>query len=93
MIDKIYVFTREKCPNCPAAKQVVKEAAADMNINVSIIDADSIDDDLQDELLENQVFVFSTPLVLIKNGEGEIRQFSVSSVPDFEELRTVLGGH
>lgn len=93
MIDKVYVFTRGECPNCPAAKQVVKEAAADMNINISVIDADNIGDDLEDELLENQIFVFSTPLILTKNGKGEIRQFSVGLVPDFEELRTALGGH
>lgn len=92
MISKIYVFTRRECPNCPAAKQIAEDVAVDMNVSISIINADDIDDDLQDELLENQIFVFSTPLVLIKNGDGEIRQFSVVSPPDFEELRTALGG-
>lgn len=91
-IMKLILFTREKCPKCPAAKEVVKEIAADMSVDVEAINADNIAEELEYELLENQLFVFSTPTVMIRDDKGKLKKFSTGEIPNPERLRITLGG-
>lgn len=88
----LYLFTREGCVNCPAAKRVVEEIGETVDdLHVIAVNADDIGDDLQDELLENQLFIFSTPAVVIRNDNG-LKMFSSGDVPDPVALIVALGG-
>jgi len=85
----IYLVTQENCINCPAAKAVVKEATEGTNIPVEIVDLPSMDPDLEFRLLENQVFIASTPTIIIERG-GNLRIFSSGKVPTIDGVRKAL---
>ena len=82
----IYLFTQEGCANCPAAKAVIQEAFSDANINVKMIDLQAMDPDFEFKLLEHQVFIASTPSILIENG-GHLKLLYSGVVPTVEQLR------
>ncbi|MGD9397830.1 MAG: thioredoxin family protein [Candidatus Thorarchaeota archaeon] len=82
----IYLFTQDGCANCPAAKAVIQEAFDGTNVNWDTIDLQAMDPDFEFKLLENQVFIASTPSIIIENG-GEIRLLYSGDVPTVDEIR------
>jgi hypothetical protein len=88
----IYIVTQESCTNCPAAKAIVQEATEGTNVPVEIVDLPSMDPDFEFRLLENQVFIASTPTIIIERG-GNLRMFSSGQVPSIEGVREALAGN
>ena len=86
----IYLVTQENCINCPAAKAVVEEAFADSVVNVETVDLDSMDPDLEFRLLENQVFIASTPSIIVESN-GSLRMLYSGTVPSVDDIRSELG--
>jgi hypothetical protein len=86
----VYLITQENCINCPAAKAVVTEALDGSSIPVEIVDLQEMDPDLEFRLLENQVFIASTPSIVLER-EGILRMLYAGSVPDYEEFRKAVG--
>ncbi|MGQ4911974.1 MAG: hypothetical protein ACP6KW_07365 [Candidatus Thorarchaeota archaeon] len=83
---KLYLFTQESCVNCPAAKAVVHEAFDGTDINVQTVDLQNLDGDLEFRLLENQIFIASTPAILIEYG-GRLKMLHSGDVPTVEEIQ------
>jgi len=89
---QLYLFTRDECVYCPAAKAIVDEIKEDTpELDVIFVDADNMDDDLSFELAENQIYIFSTPTIIIGNG-GPLKVFSSGKVPDVVALKVAIGG-
>ncbi len=86
----IYLVTQENCINCPAAKAVVEEAFAGSTVNVETVDLPTIDSDLEFRLLENQVFISSTPSIIVEKN-GVLKMLYSGSVPTVEDIRSKLG--
>ena len=82
----IYLFTQDGCANCPAAKAVIQEAFDGTDVNWDTIDLQAMDPDFEFKLLENQVFIASTPSIIIENG-GELRLLYSGDVPTVDEIR------
>ncbi len=82
----IYLFTQDGCANCPAAKAVIHEAFEGSNVKLETIDLQSMDPDFEFRLLENQLFIASTPSIIIENG-GKLRLLYSGEVPSVEEIR------
>jgi hypothetical protein len=87
----LYLVTQENCINCPAAKAIVKEATEGTNIPVEIVDLPSMDPDFEFQLLENQVFIASTPTIIIERG-GNLRILTSGKVPTIESIQEALRG-
>jgi hypothetical protein len=85
-VPTIYLFTQDGCANCPAAKAVVQEAFEGTNINWETIDLTSMDPDFEFKLLENQVFIASTPSIILENG-GNFKLLYSGDVPTVEQIR------
>ncbi len=89
--DKIlYLVTQPGCVNCPAAEAVVEEAFEDSDIPVETVNLRTIDDDLEFRLLEEQVFIASTPSIIVDNG-GDLKLLYSGEVPTVEGIRRELG--
>ncbi len=86
----VYVVTQEGCVNCPAAKAIVQEALEDTPIPVEIVDLQEMDPDFEFKLLENQVFIASTPTILVENN-GSIKLLYSGVVPTIDGVRQALG--
>ena len=86
----IYLFTQETCTNCPAAKAVIEEALAGTDIPVKVVDLQEMDYDLEFRLLENQMFIASTPSVMLDNS-GELKMLYSGEVPTVDGIRKELG--
>ena len=86
----VYLITQENCANCPAAKAVVQEALSDTDVPVKIINLDDMDPDLEFRLLENQLFVASTPSIIIERG-GTLKMIHSGEVPSIEQVRSAAG--
>jgi glutaredoxin len=82
----VYLFTQDGCANCPAAKAVLQEALDGSNVRYETIDLQAMDPDFEFKLLEHQVFIASTPSILIENG-GKLRLLSSGDVPTVEQIR------
>ncbi|MFW9974361.1 MAG: thioredoxin family protein [Candidatus Thorarchaeota archaeon] len=82
----IYLFTQDGCANCPAAKAVIQEAFDGSNVKLETIDLKAMDPDFEFKLLENQLFIASTPSIIIENG-GKLRLLYSGEVPSVEEIR------
>jgi hypothetical protein len=82
----IYLFTQDGCANCPAAKAVIQEAFDGTDVNWDTIDLQKMDPDFEFKLLENQVFIASTPSIIIENG-GKLRLLYSGDVPTVDEIR------
>ncbi len=91
MTTVVYVFTQENCPNCPAAKRVVREALDGSGIDVEFVDIHSMDSDLEFRLLEEQVFIASTPSIVLEN-DGSLRLLYSGEVPTVEDIRSIVVG-
>ena len=86
----IYLITQDNCINCPAAKAVVEEALTGSSIRVETVDLQDMDPDLEFRLLENQVFIASTPSIIVER-EGALKMLYSGDVPSVEDIRKVLG--
>jgi len=82
----VYLFTQDGCANCPAAKAVIHEAFDGSNVKLETIDLQTMDPDFEFRLLEHQVFIVSTPSIIIENG-GKLRLLYSGEVPSVEEIR------
>jgi len=88
---RIYLFFREGCPNCPAAEAIIDEIAAETGVKVVKVNADNISVDLEYKLLESQIFVFSTPVVVIEDEKGMVLH-SAGTVPKYKMLKKAMEG-
>ena len=86
----LYLVTQENCANCPAAKAVVKEAFSDGSVPVRIVDLQEMDPDFEFALLENQVFIASTPSIIIEDN-GSLKLLYSGEVPTVEDIRDRVG--
>jgi len=82
----IYLFTQDGCANCPAAKAVIQEAFDGTDVKWDTIDLQAMDPDFEFKLLENQVFIASTPSIIIENG-GKLKLLYSGDVPTVDEIR------
>jgi hypothetical protein len=83
---KLYLFTQESCVNCPAAKAVIHEAFDGTDIPIETIDLLKMDDDLEFRLLENQIFIASTPAILVERN-GSMKLLYSGEVPTVEGIK------
>ncbi|MFW9982173.1 MAG: hypothetical protein ACFFE3_09705 [Candidatus Thorarchaeota archaeon] len=87
MIPTLYLFTQDNCANCPAAKAVINEAFdGSTDIRIETVDLKRMDPDFEFRLLEQQVFIASTPSIIIENG-GKLRLLYSGEVPSVEAIR------
>jgi hypothetical protein len=86
----LYVFTKEDCANCPAAKLVVEEALMGTGYPMRIVNLTEVDEDLDFRMLENQIFIASTPSIVFEN-QGSLKLLYSGEVPTVEEVRKSLG--
>lgn len=87
LIPTLYLFTQDECANCPAAKAVINEAFDGSNdIQIETVDLQRMDPDFEFKLLEHQVFIASTPSIIIENG-GKLRLLYSGEVPSVETIR------
>ena len=82
----IYLFTQDGCANCPAAKAVIQEAFDGTSVNLQTVDLQAMDPDFEFKLLEHQVFIASTPSIIIENG-GKLRLLYSGEVPTVEQIQ------
>ena len=82
----IYLFTQDGCANCPAAKAVIQEAFEGSDVKMETIDLQAMDPDFEFKLLEQQLFIASTPSIIIENG-GNLRLLHSGDVPTVEQIR------
>jgi hypothetical protein len=87
---KLYVFTQEDCANCPAAKLVVEEALVGTGYPMRVVDLTQVDEDLDFRMLENQIFIASTPSIVLEN-QGSLKLLYSGEVPTVEQVRKSLG--
>ncbi len=86
---RLYLVTQPQCPRCPAAKAVVEEAIQGTDIPLKIVNLQEMDPDFEFRLLEEQVFIASTPTILIENS-GRLRVLTRGVVPSIEKIRKAL---
>jgi glutaredoxin len=85
-VPTIYLFTQDGCANCPAAKAVLQEAFDGTDVILETIDLPTMDPEFEFKLLEHQVFIASTPSIIIENG-GKLRLLYSGEVPTVERIR------
>ena len=72
--------------NCPAAKAVIHEAFDGTDIPIETIDLLKMDDDLEFRLLEHQIFIASTPAILVERN-GSMKLLYSGEVPTVEGIK------
>lgn len=82
----IYLFTQDGCANCPAAKAVIQEAFEGTDVKMETIDLQAMDPDFEFKLLEQQLFIASTPSIIVENG-GNLRLLNSGDIPTVEQIR------
>ncbi|MHA2142262.1 MAG: hypothetical protein ACXADC_04305 [Candidatus Thorarchaeota archaeon] len=86
----LYIFTQEDCADCPAAKLVVEEALVGTGYPMRVVDLKQVDEELDFRMLENQIFIASTPSIVFEN-QGSLKLLYSGEVPTVEEVRKSLG--
>ncbi|MFW9845832.1 MAG: thioredoxin family protein [Candidatus Thorarchaeota archaeon] len=86
----LYIFTQENCVNCPAAKMVVEEALMGTGVPLRVVDLQDVDEDLDFRMLEDQIFIASTPSIVLEN-KGSLKLLYSGDVPTVEDVRKSLG--
>lgn len=86
---KLHVIAQEGCVNCPAAKAIIQEAVEGTDITVNIVDLQNMDADFEFALLERQIFIASTPSIILEN-EGTLKMLYSGTVPSVEEIHECL---
>jgi hypothetical protein len=83
----LYLFTQDNCVNCPAAKAVVSEAFdGSDSVQVKTMDLNHIDPDFEFKLLEHQIFIASTPSIILENN-GNLKLLYSGQIPDIDDIR------
>ena len=83
----IYLFTQDDCVNCPAAKAVVDEAFdGSDSVQVKTVDLKKMDPDFEFLLLEHQIFISSTPAIILENN-GNMKLLYSGKIPDIDDIR------
>ena len=83
----LYLFTQDACVNCPAAKAVVDEAfEGSDSVQVKTVDLKKMDPDFEFLLLEHQIFISSTPSIIVENN-GIMKLLYSGQVPDVDTIR------
>ncbi len=85
----VYLITQKNCARCPAAKMVLEEALMGTDIPTRIVDLEKMDPDFEFKLLEEQVFIASTPTVIIAR-DGSMRVLYSGEVPTVEGIRDAV---
>ena len=85
----LYLVTQPKCAKCPAAKAVVEEAIQGTDVPLRVINLADMDPEFEFRLLEDQVYVSSTPTIILENG-GSLRVVTRGVVPTIEKIRKAL---
>jgi hypothetical protein len=65
---------------------VIQEAFDGTNVILETVDLQAMDSDFEFKLLEHQVFIASTPSIIIENG-GNLRLLYTGEVPTVEQIR------
>ncbi|MFW9889629.1 MAG: thioredoxin family protein [Candidatus Thorarchaeota archaeon] len=86
----LYVFTKEDCANCPAAKLVVEEALMGTGFPMRVVDLAEVDEELDFRMLESQIFIASTPSIVLES-QGSLTLLYSGEVPTVEQVRKSLG--
>ena len=86
----LYLFTQENCATCPAAKAVVQEALEGTGVSVEIVDLLDVDEDLDFRMLESQIFIASTPSIVVET-KGSLKLLYSGVVPTVDDVRKSLG--
>ncbi|MHA1576428.1 MAG: hypothetical protein ACTSU3_03620 [Candidatus Thorarchaeota archaeon] len=68
----------------------MEEAFAGSVVNVETVDLSEMDPDLEFRLLENQVFIASTPSIVVESN-GALRMLYSGTVPSVDEIRNDVG--
>lgn len=83
----LLVFTQKNCPNCPAMKEIVFEVGKKLEIPIKTIDiSDNIPENIELELLLNQIYISSTPSVILVNEDGSMSELVLGEIVHNEEL-------
>ncbi len=83
----LYLFTQDNCANCPAAKAAVNEAFDGSDIvSIETVDLQKVDPDFEFKLLENQIFISSTPAIIVENN-GNMKLLYSGQIPDVDTIR------
>ncbi len=83
----LLIFTQKNCPNCPAMKEVVFEVGKKLSIPVNLVDiSDNLPEQLEFDLLQNQIYISSTPSVILVNEDDSMRELVLGGVIYNEEL-------
>ena len=82
----LYLFTQDGCVNCPAAKAVINEAFDGSDVLIKTVDLKEMDSDFEYILLEHQIFIASTPAIIVENN-GNMKMLYSGKVPDIETIR------
>ncbi len=83
----LYLFTQDNCANCPAAKAAINEAfdVSDI-VSIETIDLQKVDPDFEFKLLENQIFISSTPAIIVANN-SKMKLLYSGQIPDVDTIR------
>ena len=86
------IFVRDGCVNCPAAEAVVEEVMQEESCKAIVekINADNISEKLMYELLENSLFIFAVPTVILEE-DGKMTLISSGEPPTKEMLIKCVG--
>jgi hypothetical protein len=82
----LYLFTQDGCVNCPAAKAVITEAFSDSDVSIKTVDLNEMDSDFEYILLEHQIFIASTPSIIVENN-GNMKMLYSGKIPDVDTIR------
>ena len=86
---KLMMFTRKNCANCPPAKEIVGAVAINLNLDVAMYDADNIPFEVLHTLLNNQIYIFSVPALIVEN-ENKLNVVFAGMAPNEKDLEKKL---
>ncbi|RMF89743.1 MAG: thioredoxin family protein [Methanobacteriota archaeon] len=86
---KIELFTQKHCPNCPPAKETLREVSAAKGVPIVEYDVESVDG-----MAEAAYYgIMSTPSVVVVDQSGEEIISWRGVAPDKERLLRILDGN
>ncbi|MEM1511296.1 MAG: hypothetical protein QXW47_01465 [Candidatus Jordarchaeales archaeon] len=88
-VSKLLVFTQENCPNCPVAKKAAEKVSEELRIPLEIFDVTRLPEELEFELLQNQIYIASTPAIVAIE-EGGMRLLVLGDPVSYEDLKNIL---
>lgn len=91
LYETLYLLTSEKCPRCLSAKMILEEISYKLGINLNIENIDNVNEDVNFNMLENQIFLTSTPS-LIGERDGNMNVIDISINLSTEHLMKMITG-